>query len=243
MSWESRRRRWKRRCAISRSTSARPPSASTPYRPGRSAPSPAPAPATPARWSPSRNAPPRCSGERRRPRSAAPRSICSRTSRPASLATSTSSIPATTSSPCRIPARSRTKPRRTRAPSPRTRRSSLRFASAPRLRGTARSNRHRLNAAETKRRPAGRLCDIPREREFLRASRLALLVAALLLGFGGLLLRLQILAGRLVDDLHGEAHLAALVEAEKLDLDLVAFLDDVGDLLHPARRELADVHE
>ncbi len=37
--------------------------------------------------------------------------------------------------------------------------------------------------------------------------------------------------------------LAALVEAEKLHLDLVAFLDDVGDLLHPARRELADVHE
>src|SRR5258708_13152664 len=78
--------------------------------------------------------------------------------------------------------------------------------------------------------------------QLFRASRLALLVGALLLGLG-LLLRLQILAGRLVDDLHGEAYLAALVEAEKLHLDLVPFLDDVGDLLHPARRELADVHE
>src|SRR6516225_5579955 len=93
-----------------------------------------------------------------------------------------------------------------------------------------------------KRRPTGRLSDLPRERELLRARGLALLVAALLLGLG-LLLCFQILAGRLVDDLHGEAHLAALVKAEKLHLDLVAFLDDVRDLLHPARRELADVHE
>src|SRR5438067_609224 len=57
----------------------------------------------------------------------------------------------------------------------------------------------------------------------------------------GLLLRLEILAGLLVDDLHREAHLAAVVEPEQLDLDLVALLDDVGHLLHPARRELADV--
>src|SRR5215468_2401704 len=59
----------------------------------------------------------------------------------------------------------------------------------------------------------------------------------------GPLLGLEILAGLLVDDLHGQAHLAALVEAQELDLDLVAFLDDVGHLLHAARRELADVHE
>src|SRR5215510_10569290 len=105
-----------------------------------------------------------------------------------------------------------------RAPSPpRTQRSSLRSA-APRLPSTARSNRHSLIAAEMKRRPAGRLSDLPRERELFHASRL-------------------------VDDFHGEAHLAALVEAEKLHFDLVAFLDDVGDLLHPAWRELADVHE
>src|SRR3984885_14846803 len=58
-----------------------------------------------------------------------------------------------------------------------------------------------------------------------------------------LLLRLHVLAGLLVDDLHREPHLAALVEAEQLDLDLVAFLDDVAGLLHAARCELADVDE
>src|SRR5215211_8754800 len=40
-----------------------------------------------------------------------------------------------------------------------------------------------------------------------------------------LLLGLEILAGLLVDDLHGQPHLAALVEAEQLHLHLVAFLD------------------
>jgi len=44
-------------------------------------------------------------------------------------------------------------------------------------------------------------------------------------------------------DLHREPHLAALVEAQELDLHLVAFLDDIGDLLHGPRRELADVDE
>src|SRR6059058_4070164 len=42
-SWELRRRRWKRRCATSRSISALQRFASTPSRLGRSAPSPAPA--------------------------------------------------------------------------------------------------------------------------------------------------------------------------------------------------------
>src|ERR1700761_6232400 len=71
----------------------------------------------------------------------------------------------------------------------------------------------------------------------LLARRLAVvLVLRLLLG-------LEVLAGLLVDDLHREPHLAALVEAEQLDLDLVAFLDDVAGLLHAPRRELADVDE
>src|SRR5262245_63025842 len=64
----------------------------------------------------------------------------------------------------------------------------------------------------------------------------------MLLGLG-LLLRFQVLAGRLVHDFHGKAHFASLIEAEQLDLDLVAFLDHVGNFLHSARRQLADVHE
>ena len=57
------------------------------------------------------------------------------------------------------------------------------------------------------------------------------------------LLGLEVLAGHLIDDLHREAGLAAIVEAEQLDLHLVAFLDDVLDVLHAVRRELRDVHE
>src|SRR5467141_4241881 len=59
----------------------------------------------------------------------------------------------------------------------------------------------------------------------------------------GLLLSLKILAGDLIDGLHRQPRLAAIVEAEQLDLDLVAFLDDVGGLLHAVARELADVDE
>src|ERR1700755_3301461 len=59
----------------------------------------------------------------------------------------------------------------------------------------------------------------------------------------GLLLGFQVLAGRLVDRLHRQPGLAAVVEAEQLDLDLVAFLDDIGGLLHAIGRELADVDE
>src|SRR2546421_9107791 len=58
-----------------------------------------------------------------------------------------------------------------------------------------------------------------------------------------LLFGLEVLAGYLVDRLHREPGLAAIVEAEQLDLDLVAFLDDVGGFLHAARRELADMDE
>src|SRR5438309_6711649 len=53
----------------------------------------------------------------------------------------------------------------------------------------------------------------------------------------------DVLAGRLVDLLHAELDLAAIVEAEDLDLDRVADVDDVGDLADALRRKLADVDE
>src|SRR5262249_6634451 len=67
-----------------------------------------------------------------------------------------------------------------------------------------------------------------------------------LLGCGrGLLARLlrDVLAGGLVDRLHGKSDLAPIVDAQHLDLHLVAFLDDVGDLADAARRQLGDVDE
>src|SRR5262245_55847505 len=57
------------------------------------------------------------------------------------------------------------------------------------------------------------------------------------------LLAFDVLTGRLVDRLHGQTNLSTLVDAEELYLHLVAFLDDVGDFVHPAWRELADVHQ
>src|SRR3546814_5255063 len=57
-------------------------------------------------------------------------------------------------------------------------------------------------------------------------------------------LLLQVLAGLLVDDLHGQLHLAAVVEAEDLDLHGIALLDHLADALRPAvGGELADVHQ
>src|SRR5262249_26583677 len=53
----------------------------------------------------------------------------------------------------------------------------------------------------------------------------------------------QILAGRLVDLLHAELYLAAIIEAQALDLDGIADLDDVGDLADALRRQLADMDE
>ena len=44
---------------------------------------------------------------------------------------------------------------------------------------------------------------------------------------------LQLGAGLLVDDAHRQADLAARVDLEDLDLDLLAFGQDVGDLLDP----------
>ena len=53
----------------------------------------------------------------------------------------------------------------------------------------------------------------------------------------------DLLAGRLVDDLHGEPHLAAVVEAEQLDEHFLALLDDIIYAFGPARCQLGDVHE
>src|SRR5258708_34239874 len=53
----------------------------------------------------------------------------------------------------------------------------------------------------------------------------------------------DVLAGCLVDLLHAELDLAAIVEAKNLDLDRIAHLDDVGDLADTLRRQLADMNE
>src|SRR5581483_10522999 len=63
------------------------------------------------------------------------------------------------------------------------------------------------------------------------------------LGGLGLLLGFEILAGLLIDNLHRQPHLAALVEAEELDLHLVALLDHIARLLHSALRQLANMDE
>src|SRR5437667_6193019 len=70
-----------------------------------------------------------------------------------------------------------------------------------------------------------------------------LLAGRLALWRGVGLVRLEVLAGGLVDRLHRQPRLAAVVEAEQLDLDLVAFLDDVGGLLHAGGSELTDVDQ
>src|SRR6059058_5810070 len=55
--------------------------------------------------------------------------------------------------------------------------------------------------------------------------------------------RAEILAGLLVDLAHAQLDLSAIVEAQHLDFDIVAELDDVGDLADPLRGQLADVNE
>src|SRR5215813_13754098 len=60
---------------------------------------------------------------------------------------------------------------------------------------------------------------------------------------GGLGLPGDVFAGRLVDRLHAELNLAAIVHADDLDLHEIADLDDVAHGLHALGRQLADMHE
>src|SRR5262249_31669481 len=53
----------------------------------------------------------------------------------------------------------------------------------------------------------------------------------------------QLLAGRLIDDLHGEPHLAAVVEAPKLGGNFLAFVDHFANRLRTALRQLRDVNQ
>src|SRR5262245_8154280 len=53
----------------------------------------------------------------------------------------------------------------------------------------------------------------------------------------------DLLAGLLVNDLHRQPDLAAVVAAEQLHPDLVAFLDHLVDGLGPAFGKLRDVHQ
>src|SRR5262249_6902749 len=83
---------------------------------------------------------------------------------------------------------------------------------------------------------------------FFTVFRAPLLRGAALRGLGlvaalGSLLAFDVLAGGLIHRLHGQAHFAALVHAEELYFHLVAFLDDVGDLVHPAWCQLADMYQ
>src|SRR5271165_1635801 len=55
--------------------------------------------------------------------------------------------------------------------------------------------------------------------------------------------RADILAALLVDLAHAELDFSAIVEAQHLDFDIVAELDDIGDFADPLRGELADVDE
>src|SRR6185369_6450962 len=53
----------------------------------------------------------------------------------------------------------------------------------------------------------------------------------------------QLFAGLLVDEAHRQAHLAALIDLEQLDLDLLAFAQDVADVLDPLVLDLGYVHQ
>src|SRR6195952_4532844 len=61
-------------------------------------------------------------------------------------------------------------------------------------------------------------------------------------GFG-LLLLAEVFAGGLVDLLHRQAGLAAIVEAEQLDLHLLAFLDHVGRLVDARAGQFGNMDE
>src|SRR5207248_1902298 len=53
----------------------------------------------------------------------------------------------------------------------------------------------------------------------------------------------QLLAGFLVDEAHREADLTARIDLDQLDPDLLAFAQDVADILDPLVLDLADVHQ
>lgn len=53
-----------------------------------------------------------------------------------------------------------------------------------------------------------------------------------------LLLGRQLFAGGLVDDLHRQTDLAAVIEAEEFDVDFLAFLHHLADRSRPALRQL-----
>ena len=63
------------------------------------------------------------------------------------------------------------------------------------------------------------------------------------LRLGGLGLGGQVFAGFLVDDLHRELGLAAVVEGQELDLDHLAFGQDVGGAGHAFVADLGDVDQ
>src|SRR5918993_169915 len=78
--------------------------------------------------------------------------------------------------------------------------------------------------------------------QLLPSSLLLIALGALGVAFGLELLG-DVFASLLVDHLHGETDLAALVHAEELHLHLVAFLDHIRDLADAVLGELRDVHE
>src|SRR5204863_2037324 len=53
----------------------------------------------------------------------------------------------------------------------------------------------------------------------------------------------QLLASLLVDEPHRQADLPALIDLEQLDLDLLAFGQDVADVLDPLVLDLGHVHQ
>jgi hypothetical protein len=69
---------------------------------------------------------------------------------------------------------------------------------------------------------------------------------ATIAAFAGLTRRtgvFQLFAGLLIDDAHRQANLAARIDLEDLDLDFLAFAEDVRDLLDALVADLRDVDE
>src|SRR4051812_29001586 len=78
------------------------------------------------------------------------------------------------------------------------------------------------SAGVTTRRPAVTTATTAFAARWTRGAELGLGVR---LAFGAR----NLLAGRLIDDLHRQTRLAAFVKAQELDVDLLAFLDDLAD--------------